>query len=401
MIAQSPANTASSLDPGTYRAVLGQYPTGVTAITATDEEGRPLGMIVGTFSSVSLDPPLVSFMASRDSSSFAAIRQSPTFCANVLAGDQEGVCRTLSVKGATDKFADLDWRAAPLGSPVIDGVLAWIECRPRTVVEAGDHVIVIGEVMGLESTRSALPLLFLGGGYGRFSPHSRVVAASPDIMDQLRLADLARTPMEALGRRLGLECAAVAPVEDVLVRVASAGVPIDGRRPARVGVRLPFEAPMGSLLVAWEDQVVQDRWMNRADPDMTDEEREAHGLALQHVRDRGWTITLAGDVFRELDASIEQLSSGSGDDVDLAALNARLSGSAAYDPGDIDPHALYDVRNLSAPVRDADQRVVMYLSVFGFEAGTSGRRVLQVAEELVNTAAGVGQAVIGTHQEAP
>lgn len=400
MTIQSPATVASSLDPGTYRAVLGQYPTGVTAITATHEEGQPLGMIVGTFSSVSLDPPLVSFMASRDSSSFAAIRQSPTFCANVLAGDQEGVCRTLSVKGATDKFADLSWRSAPLGSPVIDGVLAWIECRTRTVVEAGDHVIVIGEVVGLESTRSALPLLFLGGGYGRFSPHSRVVAASPDVMDQLRLADLARTPMETLGRRLGLECAAVAPVEDVLVRIANAGVSIDGRRPARVGVRLPFEAPMGSLLVAWEDEAVQDRWMNRADPDMSGEERAAHRRALQHVRERGWTITLADDVFRELDASIEQLSYGAGDDADLAALNARLSGSAAYDPGDIDPDALYDVRNLSVPVRDAAQRVLMYLSVFGFEPGTSGRRLMQVADELVDTASGIVQAVIGTHQEA-
>ncbi len=400
MTTESPATVASSLDPGTYRAVLGQYPTGVTAITATDGEGRPLGMIVGTFSSVSLDPPLVSFMASRDSASFAAIRQSPTFCANVLAGDQEGVCRALSIKGATDKFASLTWHTAPLGSPVINGVLAWIECRARTVVDAGDHVIVIGEVVGLESTRSALPLLFLGGGYGRFSPHSRVVAASPDIMDQLRLADLARTPMEVLGRRLGLECAAVAPVEDVLVRVASAGVPSDGGRPARVGVRLPFEAPMGSLLVAWEDEAVQDRWMNRADSAMPDEERAAHRSALQHVRERGWTITFADDVFRELDASIEQLSSGTGADADLSALNARLSGSAAYHPGDIEPDELYDVRNVSAPVRDADGRAVMYLSVFGFEPGTSGREVLRVAAELVATAESIGETVIRTHPEA-
>ncbi|MBO9524136.1 MAG: flavin reductase [Nocardioidaceae bacterium] len=365
--------TSNEIRPERYRAALGQYPTGVTAITATTGSGEHLAMIVGTFSSVSLAPPLVSFMAARDSASFQALSAQPTFCASVLAGDQEDVCRALSVKGATDKLAGVDWQPSPFGNPVVSGSLAWIECRVQQQIEAGDHVIVIGEVVGLEVTGSGLPLLFLGGGYGRFSPHSRVMPAAPDVMRQLRLADLGRGPMQELSQRLGLECALVAPVEDVLVRIASA-LPLDrDLRPAPVGVRLPFVPPMGAALVAWADDDGQRRWFQRAPVELSEEDRDAYRAALARLRERGWAVTLADDRLRRLDDVIHDLEAGA----TAPMPDDQPLGPEVYD-ADLRPGATYDVRNISCPVLQ-DGRAVMYLSVFGFAPAVSTEELVEAA----------------------
>jgi 3-hydroxy-9,10-secoandrosta-1,3,5(10)-triene-9,17-dione monooxygenase reductase component len=150
-----------------YRQVLGHFPTGVTVITAAND-GVPVGMAVGSFSSVSLDPPLVAFFAGNTSTSWPKIRATGAFCVNILAEDQEGVCRRFSSKDA-DKFAGLGWRPASSGAPLLDGVLAWIDCDIDSVIEAGDHVCVMGRVRELEVAHDGAPLLFYRGGYGRFA----------------------------------------------------------------------------------------------------------------------------------------------------------------------------------------------------------------------------------------
>lgn len=147
-----------------FRHVLGHLPTGVVVITAVDADG-PAGMAVGTFTSVSLDPPLVGFLPALSSTTFPRIRAAGSFCANVLAADQEDVCRAFSVSGG-DKFAGLGWHPAPSGAPVLDGVVAWIDCAIAGVQPAGDHVFVLGAVRDLDVSSGAEPLLFHRGGYG-------------------------------------------------------------------------------------------------------------------------------------------------------------------------------------------------------------------------------------------
>src|SRR4051794_26552558 len=110
-----------------FRRVIGHFPTGVAVVTGMDAEGKPAGMAVGSFSSVSLDPPLVAFMPDKSSSSWPKFRDSGSFCVNILGAEQESVCRTFAMKGG-DKFAELSWRPAGSGSPILDGVLAWIGC---------------------------------------------------------------------------------------------------------------------------------------------------------------------------------------------------------------------------------------------------------------------------------
>lgn len=159
--------SAQSFDSARYRQVLGHFPTGVTVITAAPD-GVPVGMAVGSFSSVSLDPPLVAFFAGRGSSSWPKIEASGAFCVNILAEDQEELCRRFASK-EEDKFAGLGWSAAGSGSPVLEGVLAWIDCDIESVIEAGDHYGVIGRVRDLSVGHDGSPLVFFRGGYGRFA----------------------------------------------------------------------------------------------------------------------------------------------------------------------------------------------------------------------------------------
>lgn len=155
-------------DPGDFRSVLGHFPSGVTAITSLARDGRPVGMAVSSFTSVSLDPPLVAFLPGKASSTFPVIAARGSFCVNVLAADQERICHALSASGA-DKFVDVSWRPGPHGDPVIDGVVAWIGCTIDAVHDAGDHHIVVGRVDDLEADTTVSPLLFFRSHYSHLA----------------------------------------------------------------------------------------------------------------------------------------------------------------------------------------------------------------------------------------
>ena len=152
-----------------FRQVLGHFPTGVAVITAIDAAGCPVGMAVGSFTSVSLDPPLVGFLPDRSSTSFPRIRTAASFCVNVLAADQRELCQRFASRGG-DKFAGLEWAPAPSGAPRLAGVAAWIDCDLVSVSEAGDHYFVLGRVRELDAQADATPLVFHRGGYGGIEP---------------------------------------------------------------------------------------------------------------------------------------------------------------------------------------------------------------------------------------
>ncbi|MES2491935.1 MAG: flavin reductase family protein [Pseudomonadota bacterium] len=157
------------IEAAEFRQVLGNYPTGVTVITAMDADGRPCGLVVGTFTSVSLDPPLVGFLPDKRSSSWPAVEQAGQFCVNILAADQTDLCRKVSVSGP-DKFAGVEYTLSAHNLPILTGAMVSIQCKLESVTEAGDHWFVLGRVLGLEAHRDdADPMLFFRGKYGSFS----------------------------------------------------------------------------------------------------------------------------------------------------------------------------------------------------------------------------------------
>lgn len=155
------------IEAETFRQVLGNYPTGVAAITAMSEAGDPVGMVVGTFTSVSLDPPLVGFLPDKKSTTWPLIEAAGHFAVNVLASDQTDLCRKLAGKG--DKFAGVEFTVSPHGLPLLPDVIVAIECRIHSITDAGDHHFVLGQVLGLEAKREGDPMLFFKGRYGGFA----------------------------------------------------------------------------------------------------------------------------------------------------------------------------------------------------------------------------------------
>ncbi|MET0903599.1 MAG: flavin reductase family protein [Acidimicrobiales bacterium] len=160
-------DTTLPFDEARFRQVLGHFASGVTVITSAGSDG-PVGLAVGSFVSVSLEPPLVGFLPTKASTSWPQIEATGHFCVNVLAEAQEDVCRRFATK-ADDKFRGLGWRTAGSGAPILDGILAWIDCDIASVTDAGDHYFVLGRVRDLAVAHDGAPLLFFRGGYGRFA----------------------------------------------------------------------------------------------------------------------------------------------------------------------------------------------------------------------------------------
>ncbi len=159
------------VDPAEFRRVLGHFATGVTVVTAhdPDDPDGPAGFACQSFASLSLDPPLVTFMVARTSTTWPRIARAGAFCVNILGAEQGALCRGFAVSGA-DKFAGVTYGAAPAtGSPLLASVPAWVDCRIQAVHTGGDHLIVVGRVEALGAADGVGPLLFHRGAFGRFS----------------------------------------------------------------------------------------------------------------------------------------------------------------------------------------------------------------------------------------
>ena len=155
------------IDPAEYRKIFGSLPTGVTAITGMTADGKPMGLVVGTFMSLSLEPPLVTFCVDKGSSTWPQLRSLGRFTANILSTEQLPVCRALSRKGE-DKFADIEYTIGEHGTPHITGATAVIDCEVLSEVVAGDHYMIVGGVDSMASS-DAEALLFRGGKFGDFN----------------------------------------------------------------------------------------------------------------------------------------------------------------------------------------------------------------------------------------
>lgn len=168
------ANSSLREDSGAaanFRRILGHYPTGVSVIGAVDPFTGPAGMVVGSFTSVSLDPPLVGFFPDRSSTTWPKIARTGSFGVSILSANQKHLCRRMAQKSA-GRFTGVEYAVKPSGSLFLPGAVAWLECSIVSQTEAGDHFAVLGRVedLGEGTDGDGLPLIFYKGNYGRFSP---------------------------------------------------------------------------------------------------------------------------------------------------------------------------------------------------------------------------------------
>jgi flavin reductase (DIM6/NTAB) family NADH-FMN oxidoreductase RutF len=167
-----------SVEPASFRRALGQFASGVTVVTTRDASGRPLGLTVSAFCSVSLHPPLVLVCIDHRSEANAGMRESGLFAVSVLAEDQEDVSRRFAATGRA-KVEGFPFLAGRLGLPLVPGALAHVECRVRSFHDEGDHAVWVGEVRAL-AAHPGRPLLHHAGAYGRFEATGRTGKADGD-----------------------------------------------------------------------------------------------------------------------------------------------------------------------------------------------------------------------------
>jgi flavin reductase (DIM6/NTAB) family NADH-FMN oxidoreductase RutF len=278
---------AQAIDPRAFRDVMGHYPTGVVVVTAT-VDGSPVGMVVGTFSSVSLDPPLVSFMPMTTSASYATLRSADSVCISVFAHDQIAACRTLASKDP-DKFGKVEWETSPYGAPQISGAVAHIHGRISHEIEAGDHFITLVAVDDLAVVRPTTPLLFFQGGYGGFSTTGLAAHVDETLISAVRVAEAARPQLDRLAKRLGCTAAALVQISSLDQTIGATSYGADTEVDERIGVRIPLIPPLGEAAVAWApDQV--DQWVTRIfppDPEVI----EGYRAAAEKVRGQGYAVS--------------------------------------------------------------------------------------------------------------
>ena len=160
---QPPA--AIAVEPATFREVFRTVPTSVSIVTAVTGDGTAVGLTVGTFASVSLEPPIVTLSVAQTSASWAVARTRAVFGVSVLAGDQAETVRAFSAT-KVDRMTTVDWTPGHHGLPVVHGAVAFVACRTRQLLTVGDHEVVFADVLDLDVLRpDTAPLVFSGGGY--------------------------------------------------------------------------------------------------------------------------------------------------------------------------------------------------------------------------------------------
>lgn len=169
----------ADFDARDLRRAFGSFATGVTIVTTLDQQGKPCGFTANSFSSVSIDPPLLLVSIAKSAYGCDAFVASNGFAVNILCADQRELSNRFASAGA-DKFADLDWQIEENGSPLIKGVIAWFDCRHFQQVDAGDHIVLIGEVVRYQHNTHS-PLGFCRGAYVSFAltPQMLQLVSSP------------------------------------------------------------------------------------------------------------------------------------------------------------------------------------------------------------------------------
>lgn len=166
--------TNHSIDQALFRSAVGHYASGITIITGRDDHG-PIGFTCHSFYSVSVGPPLISFSVMNTSTTYPRIHATGKFAVNILSVGQETASNQFARRG-TDKWANISWGETEQGNPVLAGNVAWLDCRIWAEHDAGDHIVVLGQVVELGATDGHLPepLLYFEGQYRALRPISNL-----------------------------------------------------------------------------------------------------------------------------------------------------------------------------------------------------------------------------------
>lgn len=373
------------IDPAKFRNVLGHYPTGVTIVTGISESGEVLAMVVGTFTSVSIEPPLVAFLPMKSSRTFQELSKCASVCVNVLTGDQEKLGRLIASR-RENKLDGIEWEYSPNGAPILTGSLAWLDVRISDTIEAGDHWIAMCQVLDLGVGDASPPLIFFQGGYGRFMVKSLVARVDGDNVGPVRRGARARHILERVATELGGQVqlmAALSPHELVAVATAQ-GACVNATDD--LGERVPMIPPIGDTYVAGgSDEDVED-WLSRG-PRLEPHERDLFWGRIEFCRKHGYLASFlpqgGRSSYESMAAAAQRFAQGNltpAEERDLSEAIAR--GAVGYEAQEIDDAAIYSIGSIVMPIPDENQRPIFTMRVSQLPADVPGTRVKQWIDHL-------------------
>ncbi len=228
---------ANGLDARDLRRAFGNFATGVTIVTTLDENGQPCGFTANSFTSVSIDPPLLLISIASSAWGCEIFRKSAGFAVNILAQSQRDLSNRFARAGE-DKFAGVSWRGAATGAPILDEVVAWFDCEHHQQVEAGDHVLLIGRVRRYAYDTRA-PLGFCRGAYVSYglTPTMLQLLSTPG---SLRVGAIIESEGKILLERNAESGQLLPPASDRVGDAASADSLLGKLASAGIEVDLPF-----------------------------------------------------------------------------------------------------------------------------------------------------------------
>lgn len=201
-IAERSTTHSTSIEPKLFRQLLGCFPTGVAVITTTAPDGQPAGLTCNSFSSVSLEPPLVLFSLRKASSLVSIFSEANAFAINILSQEQDALSGRFASSKIVNKFENVAWNSGPMGMPIIEDCLASFECSVHARHDAGDHFIFIGEVRHMNEGSADHALVYYKGAYMTLAESLRTLV----VQGKLGTADIDEAYRTLYGTLLRLAC---------------------------------------------------------------------------------------------------------------------------------------------------------------------------------------------------
>lgn len=271
-----------------WRAVLGEYSTGICLLTARD--GSQLhAMVVGTFTAISQEPPLVGVFVDHTSSTFPHLDAAGGFAVSVLGATHEQLCRDVAAK-APDRFAQASFVDGAEGHPHLADAVAWFDTAIERRERIGDHDLVVARVTDFGIGASAeLPLLFRRAGYGTFAAPSEPYDMR-SFVERMHLVQAADDELQWASNELGVPLTVNTQIGDSVVTVGMVAPYSAEFDPARIGRSFPFAAPVAPVFAAWAPAERTHAWMEVARHLIGRVEREQIARQLDGVRRRGYGL---------------------------------------------------------------------------------------------------------------
>lgn len=370
--------TPTNFDPKVFREVMGHYPTGVAVVTGRTDDGELLALVVGTFSSVSLDPPIVSFMPMKSSRTFERLRSCKSLCINILGGEQQAEMLAIAQR-RQNKLDGIDWYPSPSGDPILRNSIAWIDTTLGEIVEAGDHWIALCDVKDLQVTNAVAPLLFFQGGYGSFSGMEQTSRLSHEILPAIHATHQVAESLKSLAHSIGCEVAVFAAISDDEMATVFSEIAAEATEERRFASRFPLVPPIGDSYFFDKSSELQQHWLGKL-KNASEEITDRHRRRMEFIHKHGYLLAFLPEenstAYDQMIEASEEYKKASLTPAEERSIHETIGSTPVdYEPQEVVDSKVYHVGSLVLPIKDPSGQNTMTLRLAQLPSSATGAKI--------------------------